>query len=184
LRNRFPDLQLALAPRHPERFGEVEKLLQQAAVSFGKKSHLKALSFEQDVLLVDTLGDLPSLYALGDITFVGGSLVDVGGHNLLEPAHVKKPVLFGPFTANFAKLAEQMKRSGGGIEVRDTSDLLRALDDLLSDPVKRQNAGEKAYGVALIDGAAVQRSLDLLARYIDFAAQPGLRTGVSGMTAS
>jgi 3-deoxy-D-manno-octulosonic-acid transferase len=175
LKNRFPDLQLALAPRHPERFGEVETLLQQTAVSFEKKSRLNALSFERDVLLVDTLGDLPKLYALGDVAFVGGSLVDVGGHNLLEPAHAKKPVLFGPFTANCGTLAAQMKTSGGGIEVRDTSDLLREFDDLLSDPVKRQRAGEKAYGVAIIDSTVLERSLNLLARYVDFRAYRELR---------
>jgi 3-deoxy-D-manno-octulosonic-acid transferase len=183
LKNRFPDLQLALAPRHPERFAEVEKLLQQTGVSFEKKSRLKGMSFEHDVLLVDTLGDLPKLYTLGDIAFVGGSLVAVGGHNLLEPAHSQKPVLFGPFVANFRRIADQMKKSGGGIEVRDAGDLLRELDGLLRDPVKRRDTGAKAYGVALMDGAVVERSLDLLARYVDFAAHRELRTGDAGTTA-
>ena len=168
LKKRFPNLQLALAPRHPERFAEVATLLQQCAVSFERKSQLATLSFEHDVLLVDTLGDLPRLYALGDVAFVGGSLVDAGGHNLLEPAHAKKPVLFGPFTGNSGTLAAQMKTSGGGIEVRGTNDLLREFEGLLSDPAKRRGAGEKAYGVAVLDGSVLQRSLDLLARYVDF----------------
>ena len=167
LKNRFPDLQLVLAPRHPERFAQVEKLLQQSGVSFHKKSRLTGISFARDVLLVDTLGDLPALYALGDIAFVGGSLVDAGGHNVLEPALLKKPVLFGPHMDNFATIAAQMKRSGGGIEVRDHSDMLRELAALLSDPAKRRSAGEKAYEAARGDGAAVERSLALLARYVD-----------------
>jgi 3-deoxy-D-manno-octulosonic-acid transferase len=171
LKNRFPDLQLALAPRHPERFAEVEKLLRQMALTFVKKSTLGGLSFEHDVLLVDTLGDLPSLYALADVVFVGGSLVDVGGHNLLEPACFKKPVVFGPYTANCATLAAHMKRSGGGIEVRAGADLLRELDTLLTDPEKRRRVGENAYTVAMIDGTVVERSMDLLARYVSLPAQ-------------
>jgi 3-deoxy-D-manno-octulosonic-acid transferase len=183
LKNNFPGLQLALAPRHPERFGEVERLLQQAALSFDKKSCLEAPSFHSDVLLVDTLGDLPALYALGDVAFVGGSLVDVGGHNLLEPAHLKKPVLFGPHTANFAALAAEMKSSGGGIEVRDAREMLRELECLLGDPARRRRAGEQAYGTARGDGAAVQRSLDLLGRYIDVERDRDFRSRASAVSA-
>jgi len=175
LKKRFPDLQLVLAPRHPERFAEVENLLRQRSVSFEKKSRIKVLSFEHDVLLVDTLGDLVKMYALADIAFVGGSLVDVGGHNLLEPARLKKPVLFGPFMANFRALADAMKCSGGGIEVRDTSDLQREVDGLLSDSLKCRSAGENAYMVAMLDGDVVERSLGLLARYIDLNAHREIR---------
>jgi 3-deoxy-D-manno-octulosonic-acid transferase len=179
LKKRFPDLQLALAPRHPERFAEVESLLRQRSVSFAKKSRSKGPRFEHDVLLVDTLGDLAQMYGLGDIAFVGGSLVDVGGHNLLEPARLKKPVLFGPFMANFRALAGAMKSSGGGIEVRDTGDLLRQVDGLLSDSLKRRSAGEKAYTIAMLDGDVVERSLELLARYVDFKAHRELRSANS-----
>jgi 3-deoxy-D-manno-octulosonic-acid transferase len=180
LKNRFPALQLALAPRHPERFAEVEKLLQQRAVNFSKKSALKGLSFQSDVLLVDTLGDLRNLYALSDVAFVGGSLVDVGGHNLLEPAGLKKPVLFGPYTANCASVAAALKKSGGGIEVRDHREMLREFDLLLSDPVKRRSAGEKAYGIAMIDGAVVERSLELLGRYVDLGDHDEFRRTLAG----
>jgi 3-deoxy-D-manno-octulosonic-acid transferase len=175
LKNRFTDLQLALAPRHPERFAEVENLLQQTGVSFEKKSRLRAASFYHDVLLVDTLGDLLALYALGDVAFVGGSLVDVGGHNLLEPAHLKKPVLFGPYVANFAHVAAAMKESGGGIEVHDAHEMTRACEDLLGDPVKRQSVGEKAYEAARSEGAAVERSLELLGRYVDLKTHRDIR---------
>jgi 3-deoxy-D-manno-octulosonic-acid transferase len=175
LKSRFADLQLALGPRHPERFAEVEKLLQQTGLSYEKKSRLQAPSFCQDVLLVDTLGDLLALYALGDVAFVGGSLVDVGGHNLLEPARLKKPVLFGPYMANFANVAAAMKKSGGGIEVRDVGEMVRACEDLLGDPGRRQSVGEQAYEAARGDGAAVERSLELLGRYIDLKTYRDLR---------
>ncbi|HEY7556120.1 MAG TPA: 3-deoxy-D-manno-octulosonic acid transferase [Candidatus Binatia bacterium] len=171
LKKRFPDLQLAVAPRHPERFAEVEKLLQSSGLSFEKKSRIDGrLSFHQDVMIIDTLGDLGKYYARADIAFVAGSLVGVGGHNLLEPAFFKKPVLFGPFMANFRTLAEEMKNSGGGIEVRNADDLLREITGLLLDPEKRRSTGEKAYCVAAKDGAVVERSLDLLRSYVDFSA--------------
>jgi 3-deoxy-D-manno-octulosonic-acid transferase len=182
LKKQFPELQLAIAPRHPERFVEVEKLLQISGLSFEKKSLLDGrLRFHQDVLFIDTLGDLEKYYARADIAFVGGSLVGVGGHNLLEPAFFKKPVLFGPFMANFRMLAEEMKNSGGGIEVRDAGGLLREITGLLLDPEKRRSTGEKAYGVAAKDGAVVERSLDLLRSYVDFSADakmPGARGGI------
>jgi 3-deoxy-D-manno-octulosonic-acid transferase len=182
LKRRFPGLRLALAPRHPERFTEVEKLLLQAGVSYVKKSRMDASSrTEHDVLLVDTLGDLAEIYALADITFVGGSLVNVGGHNLLEPARLKKPIMFGPFMTNFRSLAEEMKRGGGAIEVRDALELRREAEQLLSDPIKRLRLGENAYRVALLDGAVMDRSLALLSRYVDFAlprALPGFKDGI------
>jgi 3-deoxy-D-manno-octulosonic-acid transferase len=183
LKKRFPGLQLALAPRHPERFAEVENFLRQTGVSFERKTHLQGLTFQDDVLLLNTLGDLRNLYALADVAFVGGSLVEVGGHNLLEPAHFKKPVLFGPHTANFAALAAAMKKSGGGIEVRDASEMLREVGLLLADPVKRRSAGEKAYAAAMLDGAVVERSLDLVGRYVDMPNPCEFRRAAAGTVA-
>jgi len=168
LKKQFPDLQLAVAPRHPERFGEVEKLLRASGLGFAKKSQIDGrLGFDQDVMLINTLGDLSKYYARADIVFVGGSLVEVGGHNLLEPAFFKKPILFGPAMANFRMLAEEMKKSGGGIEVQDGGDLLREITGLLVDPDKRRSAGEKAYEVATRDGDVLERSLELLRSYVE-----------------
>jgi 3-deoxy-D-manno-octulosonic-acid transferase len=97
LKRQFPDLRLVLAPRHPQRFGEVEKLLRMTGLGFEKKSEANGrVDFDKDIMFVDTLGDLREFYAIADIAFVGGSLVDGGGHNLLEPAGFRKPVLFGP----------------------------------------------------------------------------------------
>ncbi len=166
LKERFPKLQLVLAPRHPQRFSEVEKLLRTKGVNFTRQSQRDGEPFEHDVMLLDTVGDLPNFYALGDLAFVGGSLVDAGGHNLLEPARWSKPVLFGPFMDNFRALADEMKQSGGGLEVRSSDDLIREISQLLTDPHRLKVVGEKAYQVAAGDPAVLSQSIALAERYL------------------
>ena len=167
LKKGFPDLHMALAPRHPQRFLEVEKLLIAKGMKFVKKSQSNGSSlFIQDVCFLDTLGDLERFYALGDIAFVGGSLVDAGGHNLLEPARFRKPVLFGPYMANFAAIAEAMKAKGGGLEVHGVDDLIREISCLLDDPDKRRSMGERAYQVAADEQRVGARTARLWERYL------------------
>ena len=167
LKPHFPDFQMVLAPRHPQRFDEVERLLKASGLAFEKKSQDNGQhSVPPDVFFLDTLGELQQFYAAGDIAFVGGSLVDVGGHNLLEPARARRPVLFGPYMANFAALANEMKERGGGLEVRDAEDLVRAITDLLNDANKRLAMGETAYQVAADGGRAGERTIELLLRYL------------------
>jgi 3-deoxy-D-manno-octulosonic-acid transferase len=173
LKGAFPKLQMVLAPRHPQRFSEVEKLLRAQGHHFERRSqHDGRGSFEQDVMLLDTVGDLQDFYAIADVAFIGGSLVDAGGHNLLEPARLRKPVLFGPFMGNFKGLAEEMKRSGGGIEVQSGDDLIREITALLKDPQKLRAAGEKAYQVAADDPAVLNQSIALAQRYLQPEAWP------------
>ena len=167
LKRRFPDFQMVLAPRHPQRFPEVERLLKANGMEFEKKSQTNGQSFlMKDICFLDTLGDLQEVYALGDIAFVGGSLVDAGGHNLLEPARVRRPVLFGPYMANFAAIADEMKKKGGGVEVRGAEDLVREITDLLSDTDKRLAMGERAYHVAADGHRVGERTSELLFRYL------------------
>jgi 3-deoxy-D-manno-octulosonic-acid transferase len=185
LKRQFPSLQLALAPRHPERFADVEALLRSTGLDFEKKSRMGGrLSCDRDVILIDTLGDLGKYYARADIAFVGGSLVDAGGHNLLEPAYCKKPVLFGPGMANFRALADELKASGGGIEVQGSSDLVREIAALLADPMKRRRLGERAYTVAVGDGAVLERSLGILRPYVDCTADVKAHTAYDKVTRS
>jgi 3-deoxy-D-manno-octulosonic-acid transferase len=173
LKEAFPNLQLVLAPRHPQRFAEVEKLLRTQGFRFERQSERAGRRFfEQDVMLLDTVGDLADFYALADVAFVGGSLIDAGGHNLLEPARLRKPVLFGPFMGNFKALAEELKRSGGGIEVNSGEDLIREISALLQDPQKLSAVGEKAYKVAAEDPAVLNQSIALAQRYLQPEAQP------------
>ena len=167
LKKRFPSLQMVLAPRHPQRFGEVEKLLQAAGVDYEKRSQANGqLNFVKDILFLDTLGDLQDFYALGDVAFVGGSLVDAGGHNMLEPARFGKPVLFGPYTSNFASLVSEMKQRGAGIEVAGAEDLARVLASLFDDSEKCRTVGEQAYRVAADDRDIMKQSLALAQRYL------------------
>ena len=119
-----------------------------------------------DVIFLDTIGDLPDVYGLADIAFVGGSLVDVGGHNLMEPARWRKPILFGPYMATFADIAEEMKKNGGGIEVKGREDLIREISDLLTDPKKGMKMGELAAQAVGRDSVVVERSMTLISRYI------------------
>ena len=167
LKQRFPHLRMVLAPRHPQRFAEVEKLLIASGVSFEKKSRIgNDREFRHDILFLDTLGDLERFYAEADVAFVGGSLVDAGGHNLLEPARLRKPVIFGPYTSNVSSLARKLKQSGGGFEVRGADDLVREITGLLTDPQTRRLAGEKAYEVAGSDSAVIDQSLNIVATYL------------------
>jgi 3-deoxy-D-manno-octulosonic-acid transferase len=171
LKQRFPRLRMILAPRHPQRFPEVEKLLVDSGVSFEKKTTMGSRrEFQQDVLFLDTIGDLEHFYARADLAFVGGSLVDAGGHNLLEPARLAKPVLFGPYTSTVKWVADKLKQNGGGFEVGDAEDLAREITALLTDPEKRRLAGEKAYEVAAIDNAVIGHSLNIVATYLPASA--------------
>jgi 3-deoxy-D-manno-octulosonic-acid transferase len=166
-RARFPELMMVLAPRHPERFSEVEKLLVDSSFSFRRKSQTSAKSyFSCDVLLLDSVGDLRDFFAAGDIAFVGGSLVDIGGHNVLEPARHRKPILFGPFMTNFKTVAEELKEAGAAMEVRNASDLARAVVGLLLDTERRERMGDFAWQVARGAEHAFAANFELAQRYM------------------
>lgn len=167
LKSRFPTLVMVLAPRHPQRFYEVERLLKKRGVRFDKKSQMNGREDDvADVIFLDTLGDLPVFYSVADIAFIGGSLVDAGGHNLMEPARLCKPVLFGPYMTNFIDIAKEMKRKGGGIEVRGLEDLVREISALLSDRTRAESMGKVAYSVVEGDRGVMERSTDLVSRYL------------------
>jgi len=166
LKPSFPNLVLVLAPRHPQRFPEVEKLLVSRGLRYSKRSDKNGGGdTAPDVVFVDTLGELAAFYSVADVAFVGGSLVDGGGHNVMEPARFSKPVLFGPHMTNFSRIAEDLKRSGGGIEVCGKEDLTRELTRFLSDRSSVEKAGARAYDVVKKDQKVVERSMELVARY-------------------
>ena len=166
-RGHFPRLSLVIAPRHPERFREVAKLLRASPFEFQLRSGVESKQFfEKDVLLLDTVGELADFFAAGDIAFVGGSLVDVGGHNILEPARWQKPVLFGPCMSNFAEIAAQMKQAGGAFEVRGADDLAERWVELLSDRELCLHSGKMAAQLAGARDEAFTRNLALAERYL------------------
>lgn len=167
LKSRFPDLALVLAPRHPQRFSEVESLLKESGVVYEKRSQMNGQKkASADVIFLDTLGDLPAFYSVADIAFIGGSLVNAGGHNLMEPARFRKPVLFGPYMTNFADIAKEMKRKGGGAEVHGREDLIREISSLLVDRARSENMGRLAYSVVEGDRGVLDQSIGLVSRYL------------------
>ena len=167
LKSSIPDLLMILAPRHPQRFREVERLLKRKSVSYEKRSRLNGqLATWPDVIFLDTMGDLPAVYRLADVTFVGGSLIDVGGHNPMEPARWGKPVIFGPYMTNFSDIAREMKTRGAGIEVQDREGLIQEITSLLNDPQKAQRIGERARKVIGEDSSVIDRSMRLINTFI------------------
>jgi 3-deoxy-D-manno-octulosonic-acid transferase len=164
LREKFPDLLLILAPRHPERFGEVEGIVNAAGFDCQRRTNLNGEV--RDVLLLDTIGELWSFYALCDIAFVGGSLVKVGGHNLLEPAAMKKPVIFSRYMFNFKEISEALISAGGGIMVKDKAELYTQMDNLLSDQELSRRIGERAFKVIAANSGATKKTLDTISRLL------------------
>ena len=140
-------LVLVLAPRHPERLKEVEDILGKESVSWARRTSFPTAQDRgsPDVILLDTMGELMSLYRSGTVIFVGGSLVPVGGHNPLEPLFFKKCVLFGPHMFHFSEISRNLIEAGGAIQVRGREDLSFQLKRLLSNEGARQEVGERGY---------------------------------------
>ena len=165
-RTHCPDLALLLAPRHPERADEVEELIRERALAAARRSRLPADGAPGAVVILDTVGELAALYALAEVVFVGGSLVPIGGHNVLEPAMRGKPVLVGPHMSNFREGAELLQRSGGGLVVKDGPELERELTRLLEDRDLARRMGEAARHAFAGRQGAVSATLDLVGRHL------------------
>lgn len=125
------NLVMLIAPRHPERFEKVGNLIKSFGFKYQKKSEFKREDFE--ILLIDTIGELPQFYAISDCSFVGGSLVKVGGHNFLEPIFYKKPVFFGPFMYNFKEIADLFISQGGARIVKNEKDIIEMFESAGSE---------------------------------------------------
>ena len=165
-RARCPGLGLLLAPRHPERAGEVEDLIRERGLVPVRRSRLPDGHAPGGVVILDTVGELAALYGVAEVVFVGGSLVPIGGHNVLEPAMRGKPVLYGPHTSNFREGAERLQRSGGGIVVKDGLELERELSLLLEDPELARRTGDAARAAFAGRQGAVHATLDLIALHL------------------
>ena len=161
------DVLLVLVPRHPGRFQDVAALLRQAGVPFVRRSTDEPVRADTEVLLVDTLGELVAFYAAADLAFVGGSLVPVGGHNLLEPAALALATLSGPQVFNAQDIAGLLVDEGAVELVADADALGEAVLRLLSDPAERRRRGEAGLRVVERNRGALGRLLDLLRPVID-----------------
>lgn len=162
VRDTLPDALLVLVPRHPERFAEVADKVKAFGLACARRSEGES-AVGKAVYLADTMGELLMLFGTADLAFVGGSLVPVGGHNLLEPAAWEIPVLTGPRLHNFQRIAELLDDAGGMGRVHDAVELSNAVAALLADDERRRRQGRAAAGVVAAHRGALQRVLSLLA---------------------
>jgi 3-deoxy-D-manno-octulosonic-acid transferase len=159
-----PGLVLILAPRHPERVDDVVRLARARGHAVVRRSRLPGRG--DATILLDTVGELAGLYEIADVVFVGGSLVAAGGHNVIEPALRRKPVLFGPHTANFRESTALLLERGGGGLVDGAGDLEAMVLRLLADPPTRAAMGAAAYAAVAARQGAVVETLALVERYL------------------
>ena len=162
LRRTMPDALLALVPRHPQRFESVAGMLSRHDLRFERRARAQPVSRDVEVLLVDAMGELTTFYAAADVAFVGGSLVPVGGHNLLEPAALGVPVITGPHTMNSREIARQLIDCGGAVEVSDSAALAQVLRRLFADPAGRRRMGHCAREFVETHRGSLGRLLELL----------------------
>jgi 3-deoxy-D-manno-octulosonic-acid transferase len=161
---------LALAPRHPERFERAAELVEKSGRRLRRRSALGGAKLAaREVLLLDTLGELASLYAHARLAFVGGTLVPVGGHNLLEPARVARPAVWGPHVANARESAALLLAAGAGETVADAAALGRAFVAALADPAAASARGEAGSSALAAHLGATARSVALIERVLGAA---------------
>lgn len=166
LREVHPEALLVLVPRHPQRFDAVAALCEQAGMPAARRSRDEWPTATTAVYLGDTMGELLALYGAADLAFVGGSLVPIGGHNLLEPAALGVPVLTGPELANFAEVAEVLREAEALVGVADEAALAAALAGLFTDPAERRRLSEAGRAVVAANRGALARTLEGLARLL------------------
>ncbi|GKX64249.1 3-deoxy-D-manno-octulosonic acid transferase [Pragia fontium] len=162
----FPDLLLILVPRHPERFPTAQQLTTQAGMSYITRSSGEVPTQHTQVVIGDTMGELMLLYGIADLAFVGGSLVERGGHNPLEPAAHAIPVLMGPHTFNFKDICSKLEQADGLITVDNASSLAEKIESLLADEAYRSYRGQQAVNVLLHNQGALEKLLTLLEPYL------------------
>ena len=162
------NLFLVLVPRHPARAAEITALLENAGLRYQKRT---ALSNDRplrhgEVLLVDTVGEMMNLYALADLAFVGGSLAPLGGHNLLEPASVGVPCVFGPHMANFREIEALVLQYGAGIQIQTHEELTASCRALITSAELRQVLGMNGLKLMRDNGGAAERHMEVVAQFL------------------
>jgi 3-deoxy-D-manno-octulosonic-acid transferase len=155
----FPSALLILAPRHPERFGEVADMVRRHAVDLIRRSQWNGGIDAGGVFLLDSIGELASVYALADVATVGGSFAPRGGHNILEPAWFSKPIVIGPHYQNFRDIVEQFRRASAVVVAERP---IQAAAQLLRDSAEAQQLGRRARAVLDANRGATEKTLQLI----------------------
>ncbi len=171
LQRQFPGLCLLLAPRHPPRASAVSDLCLEQGFAVARRSREETLG-PSDIWLIDTLGELTEFFSVAEAVFMGGSLVPVGGHNLLEPAASRTPILTGPHSENAAAVAEALEQAGGLIRVGDASEIIAQVQHLLDDPRAAADLTNRAAAVLEAGKGALPRALKAIAAQLADRGRP------------
>ena len=162
-----PDLFLVIAPRHPPRFDMVAELVRARGHHVTRRSNPGADADNADVMILDTLGELASLYEQADYVFVGGSLADWGGHNIIEPASKGKPVVFGPYMRNFADVARRFVEGNACVQVQDRHELETVLRDWIENPGRARELSDNTTRVIADNRGASERTVAALKELLE-----------------
>jgi 3-deoxy-D-manno-octulosonic-acid transferase len=162
LRAEWPGLQLLIAPRKPERFDDVVAKLNACGLSYVRRSALNE-GETAPVILLDSIGELSSLFPAADLVFMGGTLADRGGHNILEPALCGKPVIAGPHLENFSAIRDRFAAARGYVHIDSEEELVEAAGTLLRDPGLRESLGARARALAEAERGATARAMRVIA---------------------
>ncbi|MGR9072462.1 MAG: lipid IV(A) 3-deoxy-D-manno-octulosonic acid transferase [Gammaproteobacteria bacterium] len=172
LKENYPDLLLILVPRHPERFAEAKSLCDKHQLQAVMRTRKMPCHDAIDVYIADTMGELKMIYAASDLTFVGGSMAPVGGHNLLEPAALGIPVMFGPHMHNFKDIARGVLEAGAGVQCMDEGEIIGRFAELMADLDKRKSLGEMGRAFVKRNQGALGRVGALLSKVLAAEGQP------------
>ncbi len=175
LRQALPAMLLVLVPRHPQRFARVHELCRRASFSTARHSVQDKVDADTDIVLGDTLGELRTLYATADVAFVGGSLVPIGGHNLLEPTALDVPVIVGPHTEAQHEMMELLSAEGALLQAQNAEDLRAAVTELLTSPARRADCARAGQAVLTRNRGALERVLAC----VETLLVPGKKEGVA-----
>jgi len=158
---------LIIAPRKRERFDDVERMVRRGGWNVARRTELRVdAEPRNDVVILDTIGELAQVFSVATVVFVGGSLVDAGGHNILEPAIFGKPIIFGPHMDNFAEIARMFIDNGAAVQIRSGRELESTMLELLGDPVRRASLGAAARALVEANRGARAKSLAALAELL------------------
>lgn len=159
-----PDLRLIVAPRQIERREEIATIAKSMNLKCGWRSEPESITGDEDVIILDTFGELAKIYAIADVTFVGGSLIPRGCHSILQPIAHGKPVFFGPYTFKAKDLVSQAKAAGVGFEVADGDDLGKKVTDMLGDNALLEDIRQRCEKMMQANKGASKRTAEALAR--------------------
>jgi 3-deoxy-D-manno-octulosonic-acid transferase len=162
IKEKYPQSLLILAPRHPDRAESIASLVKAQGLSYVARSKQQLCTEHTDIYLADTLGELLFMYAVSDVAFVGGSFISVGGHNMLEPAVLRKPVLTGPILFNFSEVSQLLLSANGMHIVNNAGELAENVLRFFADDEYRKRTGDNAYHVVRSNRGALQKQFDII----------------------